>query len=61
MLAEGTNEFAGIEQSRMLAERHFDLRRIRANRFDVFSTISDLENASITGRPPGSAGEAVKV
>jgi hypothetical protein len=44
MLAEGTER---IEQSRILAERHFDLRRIRAARFDVFSTISDLENASL--------------
>jgi hypothetical protein len=47
MLAEGTDDFERIEQSRMLAERHFNLRRIRAARFDVFSTISDLENASL--------------
>ena len=47
MLAEGTDDFERIEQSRILAERHFNLRRIRAARFDVFSTISDLENASL--------------
>jgi hypothetical protein len=47
MLAEGTDDFERIEQSRMLAERHFNLRRIRAAHFDVFSTISDLENAGL--------------
>ena len=47
ILAEGADGFESIEQSRILAERHFDLRRIRAARFDVFSTISDLENASL--------------
>jgi hypothetical protein len=40
MLAEGADDFERIEQSRILAERHFDLRRIRAARFDVFSTIT---------------------
>jgi hypothetical protein len=47
MLAEGTNDFEDIEQSRILAERYFDLRRIRAARFDVFSTINESKNASL--------------
>jgi hypothetical protein len=42
MLAEGADE-----QSRILAERYFDLRRIRAARFDVFSTINESKNASL--------------
>jgi hypothetical protein len=46
ILAEGSVDFERIEQSRVLAERRFDLRRIRAARFDIFTTISDLENAS---------------
>src|SRR5665213_2053632 len=46
-LARAAAGFERIEQSRILAERHFDLRRIRAARFDVFSTISDFENASL--------------
>jgi hypothetical protein len=46
-LADGADDFERIEQSRILAERHFELRRIRAARFNVFSTISDLENANL--------------
>jgi hypothetical protein len=41
MLAEGADDFERIEQSRILAERYFDLRRIRAARFAVFSTINE--------------------
>jgi hypothetical protein len=47
MLAEGADDFERIEQLRMLAERHFDLRRIRAARFDVFSTINESKNAGL--------------
>jgi hypothetical protein len=46
ILAEGNDDFERIEQSRVLAECHFDLRRIRAARFHVFSKMNDLENAS---------------
>ena len=46
ILAEGSNDFEHVEQSRILAECHFDLRRIRAARFDVFLSMHDLENAS---------------
>lgn len=46
ILAEGANGFERIEQSRAFAECHFDQRRIRAARFDVFLTMADLENAS---------------
>jgi hypothetical protein len=46
ILAKGANDFERIEQSHILAERHFDLRRIRAARYEVFLTIDDLENAS---------------
>lgn len=46
ILAEGTDDFERIEQSRILAERRFELRRIRAARFDIFTTISDPQNAS---------------
>ncbi len=45
ILAEGTNGFERIEQSRAFAECHFDQRRIRAARFDVFLTMAYLENA----------------
>jgi hypothetical protein len=44
----GDNTSRQIEQSRVIAECYFDLRRIRAARHDVFATIHDLENA--TGR-----------
>ena len=46
ILTEGSSEFERVDQSRVLAECHFDLRRIRTARFDVFSTMVDLENAS---------------
>jgi hypothetical protein len=46
ILAEGTDDFERAEQARSLAECHFDLRRIRAARFDVFLTMDDLENAT---------------
>jgi hypothetical protein len=35
-----------MEQSRILAECHFDLHRIRAARYEVFSAMEDLENVS---------------
>src|ERR1017187_7045849 len=46
ILADGSNEFERVEQSRVLAGCHLDLRRIRAARYDVFLTMNDLENAS---------------
>src|SRR5229473_8593273 len=46
ILAQGADDFERIEQSRVLAECHFDLRRIRAARFEAFSAMNDLENAS---------------
>jgi hypothetical protein len=46
ILTEGSGEFEHVDQSRVLAECHFDLRRIRAARFDVFFTMVELENAS---------------
>jgi hypothetical protein len=46
MLAEGSNEFERIEQSRILAGCHFDLHRIRMARYDIFLTMDDLENVS---------------
>ena len=46
MLAEGSNEFERIEQSRILAGCHFDLHRIRMARYDIFLTMDDLENLS---------------
>ena len=46
ILAEGSNELERVEPSRVLAECHFDLQRIRAARYEVFLTIADLENAS---------------
>jgi hypothetical protein len=46
ILAEGSNEFEHVERSRTLAECYFDLRRIRAARYEVFLSISDFENVS---------------
>lgn len=46
ILAEGSDDFDRIEQLRVLAECHFDLRRIRAARFEVFLTMGDLEDAT---------------
>lgn len=46
ILAEGSNEFERMDQSRVLAESHFDLRRIRSARYEVFLAIDDLEKAS---------------
>jgi hypothetical protein len=46
ILAEGSNEFERVEQSRVLAECHFDLQRIRAARYEGFLAIANLENAS---------------
>jgi len=45
-LAEGADDFECFEQSRILAQRYFDLRRIRAARFHVFMGMKNLENAS---------------
>src|ERR1700692_1998152 len=45
VLAEGSDDFGLAEQSRFLAERHFDLQRIRAARHQVFLTVNNLENA----------------
>jgi hypothetical protein len=47
ILAEGSIEFEHVQQSRALAECHFDLRRIRAARYEVFLTIDDLENSGV--------------
>jgi hypothetical protein len=44
ILTEGSNEFLKIEQSRFVAECHFDLHRIRAARYDLFLTMNDLED-----------------
>jgi hypothetical protein len=46
VLAEDSDDFGRIEQSRIVAECHFDLRRIRAARFNVFFAMGDLEKAS---------------
>lgn len=46
ILAEGGDEFERMEQSRVFAESHFDLLRIRSARHEVFLAIDDLENAS---------------
>jgi hypothetical protein len=46
ILAEGSNDFLRIEQSRILAGCHFDLRRIRAARHDVFLKMDNLEDVS---------------
>ena len=46
ILAEGVDDFLQIEQMRVVAESHFDLRRIRAARHDVFLKLGDMENAS---------------
>ena len=45
VLAEGSDDFGLAEQARVLAERHFDLQRIRAARHQVFLTVNNLENA----------------
>ena len=44
ILAHGSNDFERTEQSRAVAGCHFDLRRIRAARHDIFFTMGDLEN-----------------
>ena len=44
ILADGSNDFERTEQSRAVAGCHFDLRRIRAARHDIFFTMGDLEN-----------------
>jgi hypothetical protein len=46
ILRAGSSDFERVDQSRILAECHFDQRRIRAARFDVFFTMVDWENAS---------------
>src|SRR5665213_2093800 len=46
ILSEGADDFGRIEQSRIVVECHFDLRRIRTARHDVFLTMQDLENVS---------------
>jgi len=45
-LAEGTDDFLHIEQLCVVATCHFDLHRIRAARYDVFSRMDDLETVS---------------
>jgi hypothetical protein len=47
ILAEGRDDFGRSDQSRILAECHFDLQRIRAARHDAFLTVGDLENVSL--------------
>ncbi|MDO9459273.1 MAG: hypothetical protein Q7N95_04060 [Alphaproteobacteria bacterium] len=44
ILAEGSTDFERIDQSRLLALSHFDLRRIRSARHEVFLAVYDLEN-----------------
>jgi hypothetical protein len=46
ILAEGGDDFLHFEKMRTIAECHFDLRRIRAARYDVFLRLGDVENAS---------------
>jgi hypothetical protein len=46
VILRGSSDFARVDQSRVLAECHFDLFRIRAARFDVFVSMVDLENVS---------------
>jgi hypothetical protein len=48
ILAEGSDGFGRIEQSRIVAACHFDLSRIRTARHDEFSTMADLENVSVS-------------
>jgi hypothetical protein len=43
---EGVDDVLCAEQSRVVAECHFDLRRIRAARHDVFLTLGNLENTN---------------
>jgi hypothetical protein len=45
-LVEGTDDFERREQARILAGCYFDLNRIRAARYDVFSMMDDLEAVS---------------
>jgi|GraSoiStandDraft_4_1057263.scaffolds.fasta_scaffold273923_2 hypothetical protein len=45
ILAEGVDDLMRIEQSRVVAGCHFDLRRIRAAHYDVFLTLGDSEDA----------------
>jgi hypothetical protein len=46
VLVAGSDDFERIEQSRILAGCHFDLHRIRAARYEVFSTMNELENVT---------------
>jgi hypothetical protein len=46
ILANGNDDFIWVEQSRVVAECHFDLRRIRTARHDVFLKVHDLANVS---------------
>ena len=46
ILTDGSDDFVHTEQCHALAECHFDRRRIRAARFDVFLAMADLENAN---------------
>jgi hypothetical protein len=48
ILAEGSDDFGRIEQSRIVAECHFDLSRIRTARHDAFLTMANLENVSVS-------------
>jgi hypothetical protein len=44
ILAEGSDDFGRTEQSRIVAGCHFDLRRIRAARYDVSLAMENLES-----------------
>jgi hypothetical protein len=45
ILAEGSDNFSQVERAKIVAECHFDLRRIRTARLDLFLRIKNLENA----------------
>jgi hypothetical protein len=45
ILARGSKDACQIEQSRIVAECHFDLLRIRAARHDVFLKVGDFGTA----------------
>jgi hypothetical protein len=47
VLAEGSDDFVRTDQLHALAECHFDRRRIRAARYEVFLMVDGLENAGV--------------
>lgn len=46
VLSGYTNDLRRLDEARIEAERHFDLRRIHQARFEIFHALGDIQTAS---------------